>query len=120
MRFPVVCLAALLLAGCAGKQNSASARRLAAPPAGSAQTNLNVIVTPASLTGKVASVNGAARFAVLAFPLGNAPANDRRFNIYRGGLKVGEIKITGPRRDNHTVGDIVAGECQVGDEVREN
>lgn len=44
----------------------------------------------------------------------------KRLNVYRNGLKVGELKVTGPQRDNNTVADIVAGECQVGDEVRED
>ena len=79
-----------------------------------------VIVTPSNANvGRITSVNPGARFAVITFALGNVPAANRRLNVYRAGLKVGEIKITGPARDNNTVGDIIAGECQVNDEVKE-
>jgi len=124
MRLSVLGLLILILAGCAGKK--ASAPRSGSPAADGAspaanRTNLNIIVTPASsAVGKVASANSVGRFVVISFPIASVPPNERRFNVYRGGLKVGEVKITGPRRDNHTVADIVAGECQVGDEVREN
>lgn len=39
--------------------------------------------------------------------------------VYRDGLKVGEVKITGPTRDNNTVGDLVSGVANKGDEVRD-
>ena len=78
-----------------------------------------VIVTPgASNSGKITSVNIGARFAVITFSSGQLPALERRVGVFRNGLKVAEIKITGPHRDGNTVGDIVAGECQTGDEVR--
>ena len=76
-------------------------------------------VLPAtSDTGKVAMVNPGARFVVMTFPIGGVPANDRRLNIYRKGLKVAEVKVTGPQRDNNTVADIISGEVQVNDEAR--
>ena len=34
-------------------------------------------------------------------------------------MKVGEVKITGPERDNNIVADLVTGEAQVGSEVRD-
>lgn len=81
----------------------------------------SVIVTPGgAVPGKVVSVNPTAKFVVLSFPIGGLPPVDRRVSVYRQGLKVGELKITGPHRDNNTVADIVAGECRVGDEVKED
>ena len=78
-----------------------------------------VIVTPGtSNSGKITSVNAGARFAVITFSSGQLPAIERHLGVFRNGLKVAEIKITGPHRDGNTVGDIVAGECQAGDEVR--
>ena len=99
---------ALALAGCARKHKTTM-------PNG-------VIVTPSSATsGKVTSVNSSARYAVITYPIGvPLPEVDRRLNVYRAGLKVAEIKITGPSRDLNTVADITTGECQPGDEVREN
>jgi hypothetical protein len=79
-----------------------------------------LIVTPASGgAGKVAMVNISARFVVLNYPLGHLPPTNQRLNLYRRGLKVGEIKITGPQYDDNIVADLVAGECEIGDEARE-
>ena len=105
----LVLAGALALAGCAGKKHKAGS------PSGA-------IVTPSSATsGKITSVNPTARYAVITYPVGvPLPELDRRLNAYRAGLKVAEIKITGPSRDLNTVADITAGECQPGDEVREN
>jgi hypothetical protein len=80
-----------------------------------------LVVNPeASLVGRVVRSNASARFAVLNFPIGHLPALDQRLNVYRAGQKVGEIKVTGPQLDDNIVGDILAGEAQPGDEVREH
>ena len=56
-----------------------------------------MIVTPENaLVGKVALVNPTGRFVVLNFPLGKMAAVDQHLNLYRRGLKVGEVKVTGP------------------------
>lgn len=78
-----------------------------------------LIVTPGgSLPGAIVSVNPGARFAVVRFPMGDMPPLNQRMSVYRQGLKVADLKISGPQRDAHTVADILAGECRVGDEVR--
>jgi hypothetical protein len=85
------------------------------PPSNSGK----LIVTPDdSLVGKVAKVNLAGRFVVLNFPLGRMPAADQRFNLYRRGVKVGEVKVTGPQHDDNIVADLVAGDSEIGDEAR--
>ena len=82
-------------------------------------TNQTLIVTPENaLVGKVAMVNTTARFVVLNFPLGKMAAVEQRLNLYRRGLKVGEVKVTGPQREDNIVADLVAGEAGVGDEAR--
>lgn len=87
-----------------------------APPA----ATLPTIVTPdTSIAGKVVAYNATARFAVMSFPAGPMPRQDESVFVYRGGMKAGEIKITGPQRDNDTVGDVVNGDVQLGDEVRD-
>jgi hypothetical protein len=43
---------------------------------------------------------------------------EQRLNLYRRGLRVGEVKVTGPQREDNIVADLVAGEAEVGDEVR--
>jgi hypothetical protein len=75
-----------------------------------------VTLTDASV-GKVASVN-ALRFVVVDFSLSRLPVIDQRLGVYRQGVKVGEIKVSGPSYYNNIVADIVAGEVKVGDQVR--
>jgi hypothetical protein len=88
-------------------------------PSGSAAGKPELIVTPDdTLTGKVISVNEIGRFVVLRFPLGRLPLQDSTLFAYRQGLKVAELKVTGPQKDDHTVADIHTGECRVDDEVR--
>ena len=78
-------------------------------------------MTPAEeLMGTVAWVNPNLRFVVITFPVGRLPALDRRMGVYRRGLKVGEVKISGPQRGDSVVADIVAGEADTGDTVRNN
>jgi hypothetical protein len=79
-----------------------------------------LIVTPETqATGKVVKVNAAGRFVVLSFPLGHLPQVDQRLNVYRQGLKVGEVKISGPQKEDNIVADLVSGNAELGDEVRE-
>lgn len=81
---------------------------------------LPTIVTPdVSITGKVVAYNSSGRFVVLSFPAGPMPGQNQNLFLYRGGLKVGQIKVTGPQSDNNTVADVVNGDAQVGDEVRD-
>jgi hypothetical protein len=78
-----------------------------------------VTMTPETvLMGKVARVNQDGRFVVMTFPIGHLPLLNQRLNVYRQGLKVGEIRVTGPQLDDNVVGDISAGEAQAADEVR--
>jgi hypothetical protein len=80
----------------------------------------STIITPdASLSGKVSRCNGAFRFVVLEFPIAHLPGVGQKLFVYRDGLKVGEVKVTGPHRDDRTVADLTTGEAQPGDEVRE-
>jgi hypothetical protein len=80
-----------------------------------------LLVTPdLSSTGRVVSVNAVGRFVVLKFPTGRLPAVGQVLSVYREGLKVGELRVSGPQRDDHIVADIAAGEVRVGDTVRSN
>lgn len=103
--------AGVLLAGCAHHRGAPAAAK-AGPAA--------VIVTPNdSPGGRVVAFNSTGRFVVLNFPTAQMPGVDQTLFLYRAGLKVAEIKITGPQSDDNTVADLVTGEAQVGDEVRE-
>ncbi len=82
--------------------------------------NAQLIVTPDNiLTGNVVSVNRVGRFVVLQFPPGRMPAEGSTLFVYRQGLKVAELNVTGPQKDDHTVADIRTGECRPDDEVRD-
>ncbi len=138
----VIVLVAAILCGCATGKSSTQPKpavkksaRLEQPPIQpSATTDSNKasekpkasepkpspLVTPDnSLGGKVATFNSAGRFVVLDFPGGKMPALEQPMFIYRDGLKVGEVKITGPTRDSNTVADLISGVANKGDEVRD-
>jgi hypothetical protein len=121
----VALLSAPVLAGCTGTTGkSPSAAGLphtgaAAAPTTPKAKSQGLIVTPEKgLAGKVALVNATARYVVLTFPLGTMAARDQHLSLYRRGLKVGEVKVTGPQREDSIVADLVAGEAEVGDEAR--
>lgn len=121
MRFFVCWLAVgVMVAGCAGPKPKQDGD----PAAGASNGKNNhskIIVTPETvLVGKVVRVNANARFAVLNFPVGTMPEFGRQLNVYRQGLKVGEVKVSGPQQDDNVVADISNGEAQVGDELRAN
>ncbi len=79
-----------------------------------------LIVTPENgLVGKVEMVNQNARYVVLSFPIGHLPVMEQRLSVYRRGLKIGEVKVSGPQIEDNVVADIVAGDSEPGDEVRE-
>jgi hypothetical protein len=126
MRLGFLFVMVSLCLGCSGKRpatpSNAGVRHV--PPAGAiiGRTNATAVtVTPAPGTvyGKVAHVNASDRFVVLTYPIGRVPPNNKRLSVYRDGMKVGELKVTGPREDPNTVADITAGEARAGDEVRD-
>lgn len=78
------------------------------------------IVTPDySLAAKVVSVNTVGRFVVLSFPASQMPKMEQPLFLYRAGLKVAEVRVTGPQQENNIVADLVSGDAQVGDTVRD-
>lgn len=78
-----------------------------------------IVVPDTARTGTVMTYNQVGRFVVLNYPLYSVPAIGERVFIYRNGLKTGEAKITGPRRDDNIVADLVTGEAAQGDEARD-
>jgi hypothetical protein len=103
------------------RQKKATERPPSAFTVRSPSGNTNVAMTPLlSPVGRIFSVNTQAQFVVVTFPVGDLPQNNARFSIFRGGTKVGDIKITIPPAPvgNGVSADIVAGTAQDGDEVR--
>ena len=104
-----VLMLALAGSGCAWLPKAPLAKPAAAP-----------IVTPDySLAGKVVSVNTVGRFVVLNFPTTQMPKMDQTLFIYHAGLKVAEVRITGPQQDSNIVADLLSGDAQVGDTARD-
>jgi hypothetical protein len=86
-----------------------------------AQVNTNLTYTPVtSPQGTIKHINKLGRFVVIEFPGATLPQPDQRVFVYRNNLKVGELRISTFKEDTHCVADIVAGDPQLQDEVREN
>jgi len=103
--------AGFFLAGCAHHNP--------AKPAAVAQPSPTIVTPDNSLAGKVVSYNSVGRFVVINFPAGRMPNMDQHLFLYRAGLKVAEVNVTGPQSDDNTVADLISGDAQVGDEVRD-
>ena len=125
MKFAIYLVALLAVFGSAGcffgkhkEQGPPPSVDLTAPATTPATSNTFLVTPDQSVNGRVTSVNEKLQFVVLTFPLGQLPPMDSRMNVFRKGAIVGEIKITGPQRDDNSVADIVFGDAQKGDEVR--
>jgi hypothetical protein len=119
---------ALLLPGCAWTKRHLPWHHettTAKPPNPSnpeppAPAKSKTIVTPdESLAATVLTVNTVGRFVVLNFPEGRVPKLDQHLFLYRDGLKTAEVKIVGPKQDTSIVADILSGDAQAGDTVRD-
>ena len=112
-----VVLLALCLPGCSWLPTHKSA---AAKPTKVFVAKPAAVVTPdLSLAAKVVSLNAVGRFVVLNFPADRVPKLQQTMFIYRSGLKVAEVKITGPQdAENNIVADLVSGDPKIGDNVR--
>jgi hypothetical protein len=114
----VMLLGAFAVGGCAHKK-AAEQPKSPSPPSGAQAKYQSVTITPESaMVGKVVLVNRAAQFVVLNFPLGRMAPIDQRLDLYRHGLKVGELRVTGPQREDNIVADLLAGEAELGDDAR--
>jgi hypothetical protein len=120
MRWQIpILVCALCVAGCSSFNSKPSSPAASNGEAHSAQSGKKVLVTPATgPSGKVASVNGPGRFVVITFQVGQGPAVDQKLQVYRGVVKVGEVKVSREQLGQNFVADIISGEARVGDEVR--
>jgi hypothetical protein len=114
MLFPFfVLLLAVSLSGCAWMKHPS--RRAKPAPA----TSTTIVTPDDSLAAKVISVNTVGRFVVLNFPEGRMPKLQQHLFLYRDGLKVAEVKAVGPQQETSIVADILNGDAQLGDTVRD-
>jgi hypothetical protein len=71
------------------------------------------------LNGRLTIVNSDAGVCSVNFPIGQLPALGSSLTVYRNGIRVGEIKVTGPSRDDNIAAEIVSGGLLPGDEARD-
>jgi len=117
-----VLILAAALPGCGWTKRQFTGSTSPAPIAKSVEPSAKVIVTPdVSLAAKVILVNLEGRYVILNFPSGELPRLQQTLFLYRDGLKMAEVKITDSRfaMENAIVADIIAGNAQVGDIVRD-
>jgi hypothetical protein len=89
------------------------------PGAANAKT-APIVTLDTALVGKVKYVNLRLRHVVANFPVGRLPAPSQVLNVYREGLKVGEVRVDDRwRLDDNVVADLITGEARVGDELKD-
>jgi hypothetical protein len=112
----IACLMALVSsAGCFWREPKSDS--VFAPRPGNGQTNF--LITPTSSpVGRITFVNQQSQFILAAFPLGQVPAEGALLSIFRGGRKVGEVKVSKEMLGTSRSADILSGSAQEGDEVR--
>jgi hypothetical protein len=82
-------------------------------------TNKNRVITLSDpWGGKVAFVNPEARFVILDYSLSQMPPAGQRLTVFRQGIRVGEVRITGQPQTGYVAADITAGDIQTGDDTR--
>lgn len=126
---PVLLLAVLVAAGCAGPQATKDgaappapkAKSKSAPPPKPAkgQPNPAPIIEPVSaFSGKVVLVNAPLKYIVVEGTLGRLPPPEQKLNVYRDGQRVGEVTVSAQVRGTNFAADIAVGDVRVGDTVR--
>lgn len=97
------------------------APRVIAPPVTLANNKYEISVKAARiLNGRVVNAPPGTGVAVVNFPIGQLPELNRTLSVYRNGVGVGEILITGPQRDDNIAAEIIRGNIQPGDEARDH
>jgi hypothetical protein len=112
-RLGLVLSLALVAGGCAGKPPP----KFIVKPA--AKNTAPILTPDYAIAAQVISVNTNGRFVVLNYPTGPLPKLDQPLFLYRSGLKMAELRVSGPQEDNHTIADIISGTAQAGDTVRD-
>ena len=113
---PIVLLAlACLLPGCAWFHGHHQSKPATAQPAQAK----SIVTLDQSLIATVLIANNEKRYVILNFPDGRMPKQDQHLFLYRNGLKAAEVKISGPQAETRTAADLVSGEAQAGDSVRD-
>lgn len=79
------------------------------------------MVTPVNpIQGRVTVVNIRLRFVIVDFAFSQPPVLQARLGLYRDVQRIGEVRISGPVNGTSIVADVLSGEAEVGDLVRED
>jgi len=68
--------------------------------------------------GRIVVVRPMSRFVVIDFGIDTVPPLGQQMAVYRDGVRVGTVRISGPSMGSMIVADVLAGDARVGDEVR--
>lgn len=119
-RLPVLLLAALVAAGCAGPKATQERGKPAPPPKpAKGQPSPAPTIEPVSaFSGKVVLVNAPLKYIVVEGTIGRLPPPEQRLNVYRDGQKVGEVTVSAQARGANFAADVALGDVRVGDTVR--
>lgn len=78
-------------------------------------------VTPVTpVQGRVVFLNPKLRFVIVDFAFHRLPQFEQRLGVFRAGRRVGEVRISGPADGTRIAADVMSGEADVGDLVRED
>ena len=75
-------------------------------------------ITP--VQGRVTFVNDRFRFVIVDFAFHQMPQLEQRLGVYRRDVRIGEVRISGPADGSTIVADIMSGDADLGDQVRED
>lgn len=78
-----------------------------------------VVVPVNPVQGRVTVVNARLRFVIVDFAFSPLPALRAQLGLFRDHQRIGEVRISGPVNGTSVVADVVSGEAEVGDLVRE-
>lgn len=116
--FRLFIIAICLAAGCSSGPDKRQAAAAPPLPTGPKKAPAEPVADRA-FAGTIILVNASARTVVLSCPIGRVPPLGTRMTLYRQGLKVGQIKVTGPVMDYNIVADLLEGEAQMQDLARQ-
>ncbi len=127
---PILLLALLAGAGCAGTKDTKDGATQPAPkekarssappkPPAKGQPSPAPVIEPVSaFSGKVVLVNAPLKYIVVEGAIGRLPPVEQTLNVYRDGQKVGMVMVSNQSRGANFAADITLGEARVGDTVR--
>ena len=76
------------------------------------------VISQETIVGTVVKVHGPGGFVILNFPPGQIPRPDALLDLYRRGVKMGEVRVTARQLDDYVVADLVMGQAEMGDQAK--